>query len=761
MALLILCSHCQHQMKVRDDLLGKQVRCPGCRGVCRVTAPAAGGGGPDAPTGVAVAPAPAGAEESSVRGEAREPGPAAGPRRKPRRPNVVPSRQVVLRVFVFLLGFLGSLAAVGLGGLWWSLQNAGETDPMFQAYPLLFVAAGLGLVGGVLGGCRWGWFAGLLMLAGVAAPAVFAPASLGCTPFLLVGGVLAFFVRSQKGARAAAEKAAASGRAPVSGGAGQVLGIVAASLGGVMVLTYFGFFVVFLSLAAASHAVVEHTKREWRERDNGPNEPPPIGGEPAAGEAGPAKEVPFESVQDEVQKAGAGVKLVKLDLGPAGLPLTLDAPEGCRFKQGFQGVEVVKDEHFALLIQVGKGDIASARDGLRGNDVLVNTPELVFFAEKWADKPSCHFQMEKVLGYQDFSVTNHTVVDEKRVVQNRADCLLMLKCARTLALKAPADPATALGAFLEKEPGKDDKGRTLRLNNKATDATLVLLRGNRDVRDLQVENTRVTGPGLVHLKGLVGLESLNLGSLNVADADLAPLSGLTGLKHLEVGGNNLSDEGMRHLAGLVNLESLELAGGWSDKFKGPGLARLAGCKKLKQLRLRLNLDDAALAHLKPLRSLTGVQIHSRSVLGPGLAELAALPDLKSLDVSGGKINDAGLVGVEKLVHLETLVLSNTEASGDGLAHLKKLSKLKTLDLAGTKVTDKGLAHLAGLVHLETLNLSGAPVTDAGAARLKGLTQRLSGKFGRHKLAKENSFRHQEAEVCAWPVRPRGSPTRPT
>jgi hypothetical protein len=40
-------------------------------------------------------------------------------------------------------------------------------------------------------------------------------------------------------------------------------------------------------------------------------------------------------------------------------------------------------------------------------------------------------------------------------------------------------------------------------------------------------------------------------------------------------------------------------------------------------------------------------------------------------------------------------------------------------------------------------------------------QRLSGKFGRHKLAKENSFRHQEAEVCAWPVRPRGSPTRPT
>ncbi len=44
----------------------------------------------------------------------------------------------------------------------------------------------------------------------------------------------------------------------------------------------------------------------------------------------PAAVLSADNLQSEIDKAGAGVKLVKLDLGSVGLPLTLDAPEGAK-----------------------------------------------------------------------------------------------------------------------------------------------------------------------------------------------------------------------------------------------------------------------------------------------------------------------------------------------------------------------------------------------------------------------------------------------
>ena len=65
-----------------------------------------------------------------------------------------------------------------------------------------------------------------------------------------------------------------------------------------------------------------------------------------------------------------------------------------------------------------------------------------------------------------------TKVNDKSVQHSRADCMLMIKCAQTLALKAPPpeDPAAALARFKTKEDEKEVMGR-LHLNDQASDAT--------------------------------------------------------------------------------------------------------------------------------------------------------------------------------------------------------------------------------------------------------------------------------------------------
>jgi len=92
--------------------------------------------------------------------------------------------------------------------------------------------------------------------------------------------------------------------------------------------------------------------------------------------------------------------------------------------------------------------------------------------------------------------------------------------------------------------------------------------------------------------------------------------------------------------------------------------------------------DAALAHLKGLRSL------------------------KELELSGTQISDAGLEYLSGLDHLEVLDLADTAITDAGLGHIKALTSLKTVKIGDTAVTDAGLENLRELKHLEELSLLG-------------------------------------------------------
>jgi hypothetical protein len=75
--------------------------------------------------------------------------------------------------------------------------------------------------------------------------------------------------------------------------------------------------------------------------------------DPGAGDAlPPALDAAFQA---EIDHAGAGVKLTKMDLAPFGLDLTIEAPEGAKAKnESPEEIEISKDRHFGLTISIGK-----------------------------------------------------------------------------------------------------------------------------------------------------------------------------------------------------------------------------------------------------------------------------------------------------------------------------------------------------------------------------------------------------------------------
>lgn len=122
-----------------------------------------------------------------------------------------------MRIAGLILGILGGLAAGFLGMKWLSDANSmkemvgaarnlgidmSELDKTITAAYILLGSAVLGIVGGVMAFKGKGKIAGLLMLIGALAPAIFAPKALVFTIILLVGGIVSFMAKPSAEARA-------------------------------------------------------------------------------------------------------------------------------------------------------------------------------------------------------------------------------------------------------------------------------------------------------------------------------------------------------------------------------------------------------------------------------------------------------------------------------------------------------------------------------------------------------------------------------
>jgi hypothetical protein len=162
-----------------------------------------------------------------------------------------------------------------------------------------------------------------------------------------------------------------------------------------------------------------------------------------------------------------------------------------------------------------------------------------------------------------------------------------------------------------------------------------------EVREINVQSSKVTDAGLKRLKGLTRLDALRLlDATNITNAGLAHLRGLTRLKALWLRNSQVTDAGLTHLRGLTGLRQLRLDG---TQVTNGGLAQLQRLTSLSELYLgRTQVPDAGLVHLQGLTELRWIDLRRTQVTDAGLAYLQGLTGLHQLDLSNTQVTDAGL-----------------------------------------------------------------------------------------------------------------------
>lgn len=209
----------------------------------------------------------------------------------------------------------------------------------------------------------------------------------------------------------------------------------------------------------------------------------------------------------------------------------------------------------------------------------------------------------------------------------------------------------------------------------------------------------------------------------ISAADLDNLKAFPRLTTLDLSRTELNDATLAHVRSLTSLTSLDL----SD-IRRPSVRRPQRSQpplldyfglKLYEVEYGASITDAGLAHLKYLTKLEDLDLSGNTQFtDPGLIHLAQLPNLKSLGLNGTRIGDAGLVHLKNAVDMQILVLNQTRISDTGLMHLTKLKKLRWLELTRNNVTDSGLVHLEAMTNLKVLHIDRTWITDDGMAQLQ-------------------------------------------
>jgi hypothetical protein len=180
--------------------------------------------------------------------------------------------------------------------------------------------------------------------------------------------------------------------------------------------------------------------------------------------------------------------------------------------------------------------------------------------------------------------------------------------------------------------------------------------------------------------------------------------------------------------------------------------------------LRLDANDSeitgeALANVKGLYNLEGLELSGTKITDDDLAHLTGLTNLQWLYLDNTKVSDKGLAHLKGLTNLDVLALNKTQVTGSGLAQLKDLKRLRVLNLSDCKITDAALENIRGLVQIQTLALQAAPITGEGLKFFQGMprlnvlnlnhTKLAAGSLSNLKECKELRILHLEgAEVDA-------------
>lgn len=468
------------------------------------------------------------------------------------------------------------------------------------------------------------------------------------------------------------------------------------------------------------------------------------------------------TLDQEMDRLLANERLMTAEIDIAGVVFTMQVPEGAEISKIFKGAIVKKDSAFELLVDVGAADLAFVKerwknDGAERLQSILCDKEDTLLGESirtidGKEKPSYHFVRNVALDSLTFHLRNSASTDALQPFA-RSDCLRMLACAGTIALKNTSSLPDSVqkleefGAALE----RDQNGKIVGMGigtmpcSDAILARLPLARLMPALKRLDLSGAVLSDKGLKPLAALKNLRTLVLPESTVAPihgtglADLAPL---TQLQDLTAANTAFTDEGLANLKMFPALKSLNLlgtriTGAGFETLKGPsrlqvihlegtrcndaGLRHLGNLVGLRQLYLEATqVTDAGLQHLDRLTSLNILHLDDTAIVGSGFAALSGLAEMESLTLNRSRFSDLGLKNLAGMRKLTTLELASTAVTGAEFPILQKMNRLKFLFLRQTPVNDAGLARFPPLLGLQVLDLSGTQITDTGLQALKGL-----------------------------------------
>ena len=263
-----------------------------------------------------------------------------------------------------------------------------------------------------------------------------------------------------------------------------------------------------------------------------------------------------------------------------------------------------------------------------------------------------------------------------------------------------------------------------------TDAAIAFLRGNTNLRVLNLRGTDVTDTSLEYVSKLANLRSLDISFTQIGDVGMEHLAPLSQLEDLNVGGMKISGSALHVLKYLPNLKRLSFYGTqrrnagmcWAPVMTDLELDTIALLTGLEELNIG---DGVALGTPRPeeLGPRTG-EAECRITGGTritdfGVAKLVNLKKLRYLNLSGSVVTGAALKTLAGFPNLQRLSLWNVEGINDSAAAgFESLQNITSLDLSNTGIGDRTLMALAKLPKLQRLYVSDTAVTQEGVAAFK-------------------------------------------
>ncbi len=238
----------------------------------------------------------------------------------------------------------------------------------------------------------------------------------------------------------------------------------------------------------------------------------------------------------------------------------------------------------------------------------------------------------------------------------------------------------------------------------------------------------------------------------ITDADLKTLGSLDfgreQVTSLDVTRGPVTDEGLQNLTKLPELSVLNLT---STSIDGHGLEVLAGCPKLKRLKVRLalrmtpqgweslskvsqlefldvstntSISDADVAKFKVLTNLRELNLSETLVTDDVFKTLVEMENLEILWISGnGLIRGNGLqFYTRSKPALRELHANKTSLGANGLRHIKSISSLQLLDISASSLGDQQFAELKGANNLVHLKVGANFLSNDGMKTVLGLSK---------------------------------------